>query len=149
MPAGHTEYALPYIFPCPAPAAAFTAQWQAQETSEERPAAMSSNAPARTKDGASPAGLTEDDPAANPSASNTYSSPSAAKSPFSSATHSCSRTCGWIRNTIVGPPFPRTRRAPAASHHESNGAAFARGPVREGGMHAEPSRRRDEPLPAA
>src|SRR3954465_1070602 len=48
MPAGHPEYALPYIFPWPALAAAFTAQWQAQETSEERPAAMSSRPPPPT-----------------------------------------------------------------------------------------------------
>src|SRR3954468_11115593 len=110
MPAGHTEEALPYIFPWPALAAAFTAQWQAQETSEERPAAMSSSAPLRT--GPSAAGLTEADPMANPSASKTYSRPSAAKKPFSSATHSCSRTCGWILNTIAVDPLPADEHAP-------------------------------------
>src|SRR3569623_2709396 len=97
MPAGQTEYALPYIFPWPALAAVFTAQWQAHETSEERPAAMSSSAPLCT--GPSAAGLTEAEPMANPSASKTSSRPSAAKKPFSSATHSCNRTCGWILNT--------------------------------------------------
>src|SRR3954451_20149147 len=54
MPAGHTEYALPYIFPWAAPAAAFTAQWQAQDTSAERPAGESSQAAPRNRGGGAP-----------------------------------------------------------------------------------------------
>jgi hypothetical protein len=52
-------------------AAALTAQWQAQETSDVRPACMSLKAPLRTGNGAVPAELTVAVPAANPSASNT------------------------------------------------------------------------------
>src|SRR3954449_12592705 len=101
MPAGQTEYADPYILPCDELAAAFTAQWQAHETSEDRPASMSSKAPLRTGAGAVPAELTvAAEPMSNPSTWNSYSNPSAVKNPRSSATHSCSRTCGWILKTI-------------------------------------------------
>ena len=54
-------------------AAALTAQWQAPDTSHERPFSMSSNAPLRACTGAVSAGFTDEvviDAAANPWASN-------------------------------------------------------------------------------
>src|SRR5437764_11752491 len=69
---------------------------------------MSSNAPLRAVIGTSSARRTEaltaevvTDPPAKPAASNSYSKPSAAKNPCSSATHSCNRTCGWIRTFVI------------------------------------------------
>src|SRR5919198_5668491 len=69
---------------------------------------MSSNAPLRAVIGTSSARRTEaltaevvTDPPAKPADSNSYSKPSAAKNPCSSATHSCNRTCGWIRNVVI------------------------------------------------
>jgi hypothetical protein len=54
------EYAFPHILPPRTDAAAFTAQWQAAETSQARPSCMSSKAPLVTSTGASSAVLTDD-----------------------------------------------------------------------------------------
>ena len=74
MPDTHTEYARPHIRPWFAVAAALTAQWQAPETSQVRPASMSSNAPLRTASGAASPGLTVasayTEPPAKPAGSN-------------------------------------------------------------------------------
>jgi len=91
MPDVQIEYALPHIRPWLQDAAAFTAQWQAPETSHERPFSISSNAPLRAWTGAASAGFTDEvvsEAPASPCASNSQSSPSSAKNPFSSATHS-------------------------------------------------------------
>ena len=67
------EYALPHIRPWLVDAAALTAQWQAPDTSHDRPFSMSSNAPLRACTGAVSAGFTDEvviDAAANPWASN-------------------------------------------------------------------------------
>jgi hypothetical protein len=72
-PDSHIEYALPHIRPWSVEAAALTAQWQAPDTSHERPFSMSSNAPLRACIGAASAGFTDEvvsDAPASPCASN-------------------------------------------------------------------------------
>src|SRR3954453_11033746 len=146
MPAGQTEYAFPYILPCWALAAAFTAQWRAQETSEDRPASMSSKAPLRTESGAVAAEPTvAAEPMSNPSTWDSQSSPSAVKNPPSPATHSCSRTCGWILKTISADLPPASRGA--VSHtapgwtlrrwlEPSNGCSLATDAIPNGPLNA-------------
>jgi hypothetical protein len=60
IPDGQTEYALPHILPLRVEETALTAQWHAEEMSQDRPVSMSSKAPVVTSPGVRSAGLTDD-----------------------------------------------------------------------------------------
>ncbi len=60
IPDGQMEYAWPHILPLRVEETALTAQWHAEEMSQERPLAMSSKAPVVTAPGVRSAALTDD-----------------------------------------------------------------------------------------
>ena len=97
--------------PCSADAAIPTAQWQAALTSQALPASIDSNAPSRTSRGASSVVCIgrADQGAGDAHARSTHElvvQPLVLEVAFSSATHSCRRPCGWMRNFAIARPLP-------------------------------------------
>src|SRR5262245_44362891 len=76
----------------------FTVQWQAALKLQPRPSSMDSNAPRGISPGTDSTVFTSADQVTMGLTKNSYSSPSAVKYPFSSATHSCKRPWDCMRN---------------------------------------------------